>query len=173
MKTTCQWIACVALVVLLGCGGPARRQQKQLSDQKRVAMAAVMVDGQAASCISHFRSLWAAWEYAKVSGEDFVSASKTILGPESGRMRQELLAGKLQVDDLMARLEPVPEGFQGAVDRLRELHEIYLKIYEMAVNPPDSLEGCLEKISEWEGLFALKARELEALLPGNGSGDSE
>ena len=152
------------LVVLVGCGGSIRKEQEHRVAHLRVSTAAVMMSGQAASCASHFRAFWSAWEYAKVSGEDFASASAAVLGPESPRMRQQLIAGKAEVEDLLARLDPVPEVLQRSMEKMKKIQEIYLKIFDLAVNPPDSLDGSLEKLSEWEEEFDAEVGELETML---------
>lgn len=164
MKSTGRWILSTFLVVLVGCGGGIRKEQEKRLAHLRIMKAAVMLSGQAASCTNHFRALLSASEYARVTGEDFASASAAVLGSESRRMRQELISGKAEVEDLLARLNTVPEGFQGAVEKLKELHEVYLKIYDFAVNPPESLESGMNKIAEWEKAFGTVAGELEALL---------
>jgi len=135
--------------------------------------AAVMLSGQTAACANHFRALLSASEYAKVAGEDFASASSAVLGSESRRMRQELISEKTDVEDLLACLDPVPEGFQGAVDKLKELHAVYLKTYDLSVNPPESLESSMDKIAEWEKAFDAGAGELEALLSEIENGEKE
>jgi len=159
------------LVVLVGCGGSIRKEQEHRAAHLRVSTAAVMMSGQAASCASHFRALWSAWEYAKVSGEDFASASAAVLGPEFSRMRQQLIAGKAEVEDLLARLDPVPEGLQRSVEKLKELQEIYLEIFDLAVNPPGSIDGSLEKLGEWEEEFDVEAGMLETMLSETGTGE--
>ena len=79
-------------------------------------------------------------------------------------MRQQLIAGKAEVEDLLARLDPVPEVLQRSMEKMKKIQEIYLKIFDLAVNPPDSLDGSLEKLSEWEEEFDAEVGELETML---------
>jgi len=173
MKSIGRWIVSAVLIALVACGGSVRKEQEQRLAHLRIMKAAVMLSGQTAACANHFRALLSASEYAKVTGKDFVSASSTVLGSESRRMRQELISGKADVEDLLARLDPVPEGFQNAVDKLEELHEVYLKIYNLSVNPPGSLESGVDKIAEWEKAFDAGAGEFETMLSEIENGGKE
>lgn len=145
------------LVALFGC---ARQQGEEKAFREVLMSAGEVITKIASACISHARSYINIREYARVSGEDFDAIADRILGKEYQELQAQLEASKLKIDEFMEGLEGPPSTLSEMYERLFELHALYLKIHNLAMNPSGSMDEYRDSINELE----IQMKELKSRL---------
>ncbi len=90
---------------------------------------------QSSACLDQSKAYTAVWEYAKVTGEDFDSAARHILGPARAEAKGQFTQNKMNIDDLLQKVENPPEKHKPAHEKLIEIYALYVKLHDLAIKP--------------------------------------
>ena len=101
----------------------------------RVGELADVILTQSSACLSQVKAYSAVWEYTKVTGEDFESAARHILGPTRAEAKGQFSLNKMNIDDFMQKVEDPPEKYRSSHEKLLEIYGIYIKLNDLALKP--------------------------------------
>lgn len=90
---------------------------------------------QSSACLSQSKAYTAVWEYAKVTGEDFESAARHILGPARAEAKGQFMENKMNIDDLLEKVKDPSDKHKAAYDKLFEMYGLYIKLNDLALKP--------------------------------------
>ncbi|MGB3862213.1 MAG: hypothetical protein WA915_09005 [Candidatus Aminicenantaceae bacterium] len=90
---------------------------------------------QSAACLNQSKAYTAVWEYAKVTGEDFDSAARHILGPARAEAKERFIQNKMKIDDFLQKVEGPPEKYKSSYEKLLEIYGLYAKLHDLALKP--------------------------------------
>jgi chromosome segregation ATPase len=148
------------LFTLAGC---ARQQEEEKAYREVLISTGELITKMASACISHARSYINIREYARVTGEDFDAVAEKILGKEYQELEAQLKASKLKIDEFMEGLNEPPSSLVEIYGKLFELHALYSKIHDLAVNPSGSIEEYSDSINDLESRMNDLKSKLDAL----------
>jgi len=101
----------------------------------RAKLVGDLILGQTSAYISQSKAYIAVWEYAKVTGEDFKTSVRHVLGAQTEHNKIEFLAMKQNIAERLDKLEDPPEEYTAAYAKLLALHDLYLKLHALALKP--------------------------------------
>jgi hypothetical protein len=90
---------------------------------------------QSSACLSQSKAYTAVWEYTKVTGEDFDSAARHILGPGRAEAKGQFLEMKMNIDDLLQKVKDPPDKHKAAYEKLIAMYGLYIKLHDLALKP--------------------------------------
>ena len=142
-----------------GCSN--RAQEEQRYEIKAQGLGKLIAQ-QASACVSQSKAYQAVWEYAKVSEMDFETAAAQMLGSETRQNKAMMVEHKSMIEDLLEELEDPPSQFEGTYEKLVELHEIYVKLHDLAMDPSDDMDDHMKSVNKLSAQILEKTRELDA-----------
>ena len=142
-----------------GCSNRAQEEQKYEIKAQGLGK---LIAQQASACVSQSKAYQAVWEYAKVSDMDFETAAAQMLGPETKQNKAMMVEHKLMIEDLLEELKDPPSRFEDTYKKLAELHEIYVKLHDLAMDPSDDMDEHMKSVNKLSGQILEKSRELDA-----------
>lgn len=145
--------------VFSGCGSRAQEEQKYEIKAQGLGR---LIAQQASACVSQSKAYQAVWEYAKVSEMDFETAAAQMLGPETKQNKAMMVEHKLMIEDLLEELKDPPSQFEDTYERLVDLHKIYVKLHDLAMDPSDDMDEHMRSVNKLSGQILEKSRELDA-----------
>lgn len=163
MKKT---IACIPVLLLVfglfsGCGNRAREEKEYAIKAQSLGE---LITQQASACVSQSKAYMAVWEYARVSEVDFQTAAKEMLGAETRENKAMMVEHKAMIENLLEELRDPSSGFESTYDRLAELHDIYVKLHDLGMEPSDDMQKHMETVDTLFDQILEKKRELDATL---------
>jgi hypothetical protein len=150
-----------AFVLTISCSNKAQEEEEYRIKAK--GMADVIVT-QAQGCISQSKAYHTAWEYAKVTEMDFDSAVKEILSGDMEANKQMMRENKARIDKMLEGLEDIPEKYEEAHNKLKELYETYIKLHKLALKPLKDMEKYEAAVNDLVSQILKKKKELDAAL---------
>jgi len=90
---------------------------------------------QSSACLNQSKAYTAVWEYAKVTGEDFNSAARQILGPARAEAKGQFMESKMMIDELLQKAKDPPEKHKFSYEKLLEMYGLYVKLQDLALEP--------------------------------------
>jgi hypothetical protein len=144
-----------------GCGNQGREEGAY---EIKVQGLGELIANQASACVSQSRAYMAVWEYAKVSEMEFEEAAAEMLGAETKQNQAMMVENKALIETLLEELKDPPEKYEESYKKLIELHEIYVQLHTLALQPSDDMEEHNEKVNSLADQIAEKKRELDATL---------
>lgn len=160
-KSVISIILFTVLAILLGCSSKGKKEQ--LYDVKIRGAGNVIVK-QASACINLCRSYVTTWEYARVTGTDFKTASAQLQGTEVESLKKQFEESKSEINKLLEDLANPPLKYIEAHEKLIELNDIYSKIHSLVMNPSGSMESFNDSINELQNKLVEKKNELDSTL---------
>ncbi len=149
------------IVYFVGCGNQGREERAY--EVKAQGLGKLIVS-QASACVSQSRAYMAVWEYAKVSEMEFEQAAAEMLGAETKQNKAMMVENKALVETLLEELKDPPIKYEESYKKLIELHEIYVQLHTLALEPSDDMEEHNEKVNGLADRIAEKKRELDTTL---------
>ena len=145
--------------LFLGCSNRAQEEQKY--EIKAQGLGRLIVQ-QASACVSQSKAYLAVWEYAKVSEMDFETAAAQMLGSETKQNKAMMVEHKAMIEGLLEELKDPPSRFESTYEKLVELHEIYVKLHDLAMDPSDDMENHMKSVNKLSDQILEKTREMDA-----------
>jgi hypothetical protein len=115
-------------------------------------------------CISQVKAYSAVWEYSKVTGEDFDSAARHILGPARAETKGQFQLNKMNIEDFLQKVENPPDKYKSSHEKLLEMYGIYLKLQELALKPSAPQKKYEASVYKLYDELLKEAGELNTLL---------
>ena len=119
---------------------------------------------QSSACLNQSKAYTAVWEYAKVTGEDFDSAARHILGPARAEAKEGFIQNKMKIDDILQKVEDPPEKYKSSHDKLLEIYGVYIKLHDLALKPTAPQEEYEASVYKLYDKLLKEAGELHTLL---------
>lgn len=130
----------------------------------RVGELADVILVQSSACINQVKAYSAVWEYSRVTGEDFDSAARHILGAEREETKGPFSLNKMNIDDFMQKVENPPDKHISSHEKLLEMYETYIKLNDLAIKPSAPQEEYEASVYKLYDELLKEAGELNALL---------
>jgi len=126
----------VLIVSIFFCDISCRNKAKEEAIYaQRIGDLADVILVQSSACLNQTKAYSVVWEYVRVTGEDFDSAAKHILGPARAEAKGQFHMNKMNIDDFMQKVENPTEKYRYAHEKLREIYALYVKLHELALKP--------------------------------------
>jgi hypothetical protein len=119
---------------------------------------------QSSACLNQSKAYTAVWEYAKVTGEDFDSAARQILEPTRTEAKGQFALIKMNIDDLLQKIENPPEKYKTPHEKLLEMYGLYVKLNDLALKPTAPQEEYEASVYKLYDKLLKEAGELHTLL---------
>jgi len=119
---------------------------------------------QSSACLNQSKAYTAVWEYAKVTGEDFDSAARHILGPARAEAKDQFALNKMNIEDFLKKIEDPPETYKSSHAKLLKMYDIYVKLNDLALKPSAPQEEYEASIFKLYDKLLKEAGELHTLL---------
>jgi hypothetical protein len=119
---------------------------------------------QSSACLNQSKAYTAVWEYAKVTGEDFDSAARHILGPARAEAKGQFTQNKMNIDGLLQKVVNPPETHKLAHKKLIEVYSIYVKLHDLTLKPSAPQEEYEASVYKLYDELLKEAGELNTLL---------
>ena len=158
---------CQILVVLIffaigffsGC---TNRAQKERGYEIKAQGLGELITQQAYACVSQSKAYRAVWEYAKVSEMDFETAAAQMLGSETRQNEAMMVEHKAMIENRLEELKEPPSRFEETYKRLGELHDIYVQLHDLAMDPSEDMRQHMESVNKLFDQILERKRELDA-----------
>jgi hypothetical protein len=119
---------------------------------------------QSSACLNQSKAYTAVWEYAKVTGEDFNSAARHMLGSTGAETKGQFMENKLTIENLLHKIENPPEKYKSAYEKLIGMHGLYLKLHDLSLKPTPPQEEYEASVNKLYDTLLKEAGELNTLL---------
>jgi hypothetical protein len=119
---------------------------------------------QSSACLNQSKAYTAVWEYVKVTGEEFDSAARHILGPARAEAKERFIQNKMKIDDFLQKVESPPEKYKSSHEKLLGMYGLYVKLHDLALKPTASQEEYEASIYKLYDKLLKEAGELHTLL---------
>ena len=119
---------------------------------------------QSSACLNQSKAYTAVWEYAKVTGEDFDSAARHILGLARAEAKERFIQNKMKIDDFLQKVEGPPEKYKSSYEKLLEIYGLYVKLHDLALKPTAPQEEYEASVYKLYDKLLKEAGELHTLL---------
>jgi hypothetical protein len=119
---------------------------------------------QSSACLSQAKAYTAVWEYAKVTGEDFDTAARHILGSARAEAKGSFAHNKMMIQDFLKKVEDPPEKYRSSHEKLLEMYDLYIKLNDLAVKPNAPQEEYEASVYKLYDQLLKKGAELNTLL---------
>ena len=156
----CIWLGCV---FWLGVGCKNKAKEEAIYSF-RVGEIANVILTMSSGCISQVKAYSAVWEYAKVTGEDFDSAAREILGPARAETKGQFMLNKMNIDDFLHKVENPPDKYKSSHEKLLEMYDIYIKLNDLSLKPTAPQEKYEASVYKLYDELLKKAGELKTML---------
>jgi hypothetical protein len=123
-----------------------------------------LIMAQTSAYINQSKAYISAWEYSKVTGEDFKTSVKHVLGAQAEHAQMDFLSMKEKIAGRLEKLGQPPQEYAEAHEKLIVLHEHYLKLHSLALNPKPTQEEYEKSINELATKIERIGREFYSLL---------
>jgi hypothetical protein len=133
------------LIVVLSCGDKAKEAE---AFAIRARIIGDLILAQTSAYISQSKAYITAWEYAKVTGEDFETSVRHVLGVQAEHNKIDFLSMKEKIAGRFEKLGQPPQEYAEAHEKLVNLHDLYLKLHALALNPKPPQEKYEKSINE-------------------------
>lgn len=153
-------LLCV-FILHIGCQNKAKEETMYAL---RVGELADVILVQSSACINQVKAYSAVWEYSRVTGEDFDSAARHILGAEREETKGPFSLNKMNIDDFMQKVETPPDKHKSSHEKLLEMYETYIKLNDLAIKPSAPQEEYEASVYKLYDELLKEAGELNALL---------
>jgi hypothetical protein len=144
-KVICFLLILCPYITLSNCRDKAREAEAYA---RRVKLVGDLILGQTSAYISQSKAYIAVWEYAKASGEDFKTSTRHVLGAQHEHNKIEFLSMKQNIAERLDKLADPPRKYTTAYEKLLALHNLYLKLHSLALNPAPSQEKYEKSVNE-------------------------
>jgi hypothetical protein len=101
----------------------------------RVGELANVILTMSSACISQVKAYSTVWEYTKVTGEDFDSAARHILGTARAETKGQFQLNKMNIEDFLQKVENPPDKYKSSHEKLLEIYNIYIKLNDLSLKP--------------------------------------
>jgi hypothetical protein len=118
----------------------------------------------ASGCISQVKAYSAVWEYSRVTGEDFDSAARDILGSARAETKGQFQMNKMNLDDFIQKVENPPDRYKSSHEKLLEMYGTYIKLNDLALKPTAPQEEYEASVYKLYNKLLKEAGELNTLL---------
>ena len=141
---------CLFLIIMSLCAATSCRDKAKEAEAYavRARILGDLILAQTSAYISQSKAYITAWEYAKVTGEDFKTAVRHVLGIQAEHNKMEFLSTKEKIAARLEKLGQPPQEFVDAHEKLISLHDLYLKLHALALNPEPPQERYEKSIHE-------------------------
>jgi len=156
--------ALVFLPVIVYFSGCGNQQREERAYGIKAQGLGELIASQASACVSQSRAYMAVWEYAKVSEMEFEEAAAEMLGAETKKNKAMMIENKAMIENLLEELKEPPKKHEESYTKLMELHEIYVQLHTLTLDPSDDMDEHNEKVNGLADRIAKKKRELDATL---------
>jgi hypothetical protein len=119
---------------------------------------------QSSACLNQSKAYAAVWEYASVTGEDFDSASRHILGLARAEAKGQFMENKMKIDDFLQKVKDPPEKYNSAYEKLMEMYGLYVKLHDLALKPAAPQAEYEASVYKLYDTLLKEAGELNTLL---------
>jgi hypothetical protein len=119
---------------------------------------------QSSACLNQSKAYGAVWEYSRVTGEDFDSAARHILGSARIETKGQFSLNKMNIDEFMQKVENPPEKYKSSHEKLLEIHALYVKLHDLALKPEAPQEEYEASVHKIYDELLKEAGQLNALL---------
>lgn len=119
---------------------------------------------QSSACLNQSKAYTAVWEYAKVTGEDFDSAARHILGPARAEAKEQFIQNKMKIDDFLQKVKGPPEKYKSSHEKLLEMYGLYIKLHDLALKPSAPQEEYEASVYKLYDKLLKEAGEMHTLL---------
>ncbi len=140
----------------------ANRVQEDRRYEIKAQSAGNFIVQQASTCVSQSKAYMAVWEYARVSEIDFEKAAAEMLGPETRQNKAMMVEHKGMIKGFLEELKDPSSRFESTYERLTELHAIYVKLHDLAMDPSDEMRKHMETVDKLFDQILEKKREFDA-----------
>lgn len=123
-----------------------------------------LILAQTSAHISQSKSYITAFEYAKVTGEDFKTAVRHVLGFKADHSKIEFLSMKEKIAERLEKIGQPPNEYTEVHEKLLFLHDLYLKLHSLALNPKPPQEKYEKSINELTIKIEKTGKEFYSLL---------
>jgi hypothetical protein len=130
----------------------------------RVGELADVILVQSSSCINQVKAYSAVWEYSRVTGEDFDSAARHILGAARAETKGQFNLNKMNIDDFMQKVENPPDKYKSSHEKLLEMYGTYIKLNDLALKPTTPQKEYEASVYKLYDKLLKEAGELNTLL---------
>ncbi len=157
-------VGTLLLIVLYLSVSCQNRTNKEELYRMRVGEFSDVILVQSSACLNQSKAYSAVWEYAKVTGEDFNSAARHILGPERAEAAGRFAQNKMMIADYLEKVKNPAEKYKSSYEKLIEMHELYIRLNDLVLKPiapQEEYDASVNKL--YDGLLK-KAGEINALL---------
>jgi hypothetical protein len=161
-------ISLLMLVVLLGGGMGVvynmRKAEQEFS--KYFVLGIYCISNGADLNLKQCAKLSADWRAKMSAGQNI----QPRISPED---ESRLSKGKVEVDNIMQRLNKPPKKFISAQAKIEKLYGIYTQMYSLTLAPPSSLAGFTDAVSKSENDYRQAVQEFKTALSPELSADIE
>jgi hypothetical protein len=119
---------------------------------------------QSSACLNQTKAYSAVWEYVRVTGEDFDSAARHILGPGGTEAKAQFNMNKMNIDDVLQKVANPPEKYRSAHEKLLEIYALYVKLHDLALEPTSPQKEYEASVYKLYDELLKEAGELNTLL---------
>ena len=160
-KILCVFLILFPLYAATSCGDKAKEAE---AFALRARILGDLILAQTAAYISQSKAYITAFEYAKVTGEDFKTAVRHVLGFQADHSKIEFLSMKEKIADRLTKLGEPPQEYAEANEKLVLMHDMLLKLHSLALNPKPPQEKYEKSINELTAKIEKIGREFYSLL---------
>ncbi|MBN1223505.1 MAG: hypothetical protein JXB23_09665 [Candidatus Aminicenantes bacterium] len=148
MKKMRSALAFLAIGVLLsGWGCRSKAKDDEVYELRAKLMGGIILQ-QATACVSQSKDYISAWEYAKVTGDDFETAAQHILGDQLTENKNMFMTGRSKIEEILEKIGNPPQKFSKAHEKLLSMHEFYLELHTLALHPSKTREKYEDSVNE-------------------------
>ncbi len=130
----------------------------------RVGELANVILTMSSACISQVKAYSAVWEYTKVTGEDFDSAARHILGASRAETKGQFQLNKMNIEDFLQKVENPPDKYKSSHEKLLEIYNIYIKLNDLSLKPTGPQEKYEASVYKLYDELLKEAGKLNELL---------
>ena len=149
------------LIAFLSCGDKAKEAESYVV---RARIVGDLIMAQTSAYISQSKAYISAWEYAKVTGEDFETSVRHVLGVQAEHNKIEFLSMKEKIAERFEKLGQPPQNYAEAQETLSILYDLYLKLHPLVLNPSPPQDKYEKSIDELTTKIEKAGKEFYALL---------
>jgi hypothetical protein len=160
-KTICLFLILGPLSAAISCSDKAKEAE---AFAMRARIVGDLILAQTSAYISQSKAYISAWEYSKVTGEDFKTSVRHVLGVQAEHNKIEFLSMKEKIAGRLEKLGQPPPEYAEAHEKLIVLHDHYLKLHSLALNPGPTQEKYEKSINELTAKIEKIGKEFYSLL---------
>jgi len=160
-KTLCLFLILLPICAVPSCSDKAKEAE---AFALRARILGDLILAQTSAYVSQSKAYISAWEYSKVTGEDFKTSVRHVLGVQAEHSKIDFLSMKENIAERLEKLGQPPQEYVDAHEKLIVLHDHYCKLHALALNPGPTKEKYESSINKLTGKIERLGKEFYSLL---------